>query len=463
MNPQAPKLSTQILEEASDWFVDFSEGTVDAAAREQFDAWLRRSPEHVQAYLKITALWEEAPMLDSGRTLASNELVGRALAETNVVSLSHHGQFFAQSASRGQTGPDELRGQQESAPPGSRASTHGDSSHASPLGGEQQRSTGKGRAKLFAVAASLVGVVAVASTWFYVQRDTYSTVIGEQRSIRLNDGSTVDLNSQSKIRVRFTEHRRNVVLLEGQALFRVAKDVSRPFVVATTDTHVRAVGTQFDVYRKDSGTIVTVVEGRVAVLSGLRSFPLSNPRASSADSQSDDSSRQAASDIALLQMIGKRSAVQSVKDVAHSRSSEDLESENAPAIAPSTLAADTAAVSEPLPAALAPHEGEILLSAGEQVTVSPEVMSQPQRADVAAATAWTQHRIVFHGSPLKDVVREFNRYNERQIVVTDADILSTKISGVFSSTDADSLLKFLRALPNVSVDESGRDIRISRK
>ena len=57
----------------------------------------------------------------------------------------------------------------------------------------------------------------------------------------------------------------NVELVEGQALFRVAKDHARPFVVQTAGIRVRAVGTQFDVYRKASGTQVTVVEGRVAV------------------------------------------------------------------------------------------------------------------------------------------------------------------------------------------------------
>ena len=54
-----------------------------------------------------------------------------------------------------------------------------------------------------------------------------------------------------------------MTLLEGQALFRVAKDKHRPFVVRAGDAQVRAVGTEFDVYRKQTATVVTVVEGRV--------------------------------------------------------------------------------------------------------------------------------------------------------------------------------------------------------
>jgi transmembrane sensor len=59
--------------------------------------------------------------------------------------------------------------------------------------------------------------------------------------------------------------------LQGQALFHVAKDYLRPFIVTSGNAYVRAVGTQFDVDQKTTGTVVTVVEGRVAVVdSALR-------------------------------------------------------------------------------------------------------------------------------------------------------------------------------------------------
>jgi transmembrane sensor len=85
--------------------------------------------------------------------------------------------------------------------------------------------------------------------------------------VRLADGSTVTLNALSEIRVRLSKRERAIDLLSGQALFRVAKDKNRPFIVASGDNSIRAVGTQFDVNQKSSATIVTVVEGRVAVLS----------------------------------------------------------------------------------------------------------------------------------------------------------------------------------------------------
>jgi transmembrane sensor len=96
----------------------------------------------------------------------------------------------------------------------------------------------------------------------------YETNRGEQRILTLEDGSQIELNARSRVRVSFTSTSRAVQLIQGQAFFRVAKDAQRPFTVNSSDALVRAVGTQFDVYRKDSGTTVTVVEGRVLVQSG---------------------------------------------------------------------------------------------------------------------------------------------------------------------------------------------------
>ncbi len=56
-----PALNRQILDEASEWFVDFRVGDVDTAARERFDEWLRRSPEHIRAYWEIAKTYVELP------------------------------------------------------------------------------------------------------------------------------------------------------------------------------------------------------------------------------------------------------------------------------------------------------------------------------------------------------------------------------------------------------------------
>lgn len=113
---------------------------------------------------------------------------------------------------------------------------------------------------------------AVAWHWYDTHvRGVYITAVGEQYMVRLADGSVVKLNALSEIRVHFDDEARYVDLLRGQAFFQVAHDVSRPFWVSTDNTRVRAVGTQFDVYRKPVNTTVTVVEGKVAVAASTAS------------------------------------------------------------------------------------------------------------------------------------------------------------------------------------------------
>lgn len=101
--------------------------------------------------------------------------------------------------------------------------------------------------------------------------ERHATRIGERRVIRLADGSSVSLNTSSVLEVAYRQDRRDVHLLAGQALFRVAKDKNRPFVVAAGGQRITAVGTQFDVRVGDQGAVtVLLVEGKVKVVSSQR-------------------------------------------------------------------------------------------------------------------------------------------------------------------------------------------------
>jgi transmembrane sensor len=85
------------------------------------------------------------------------------------------------------------------------------------------------------------------------------------------------------------------------------------------------------------------------------------------------------------------------------------------------------------------------------------------RANLAAATAWTQHQLVFESATLADVAEEINRYNARQLVIDDAGLNDFHISGVFSSTDPASLVRFLRTRRDIIVNESGDVIHVNRR
>jgi len=122
------------------------------------------------------------------------------------------------------------------------------------------------RSVAWAAAAAVLLVIGTA-LWIYREpADRYVTGIGEQRTVPLADGSVVTLNTATEIRLAFSPQRRDVELVSGQANFEVAKDPTRSFVVTAGDRAVRAVGTQFDVYKTGDKVTVTLIEGKVAVI-----------------------------------------------------------------------------------------------------------------------------------------------------------------------------------------------------
>jgi len=91
------------------------------------------------------------------------------------------------------------------------------------------------------------------------------TAATERRTVSLPDGSSVTLNASTRIETEWLAHERRILLVSGQALFRVAKDKTRPFIVTVGDRTVTALGTAFDVRLDADKVQVTLLEGRVAV------------------------------------------------------------------------------------------------------------------------------------------------------------------------------------------------------
>jgi transmembrane sensor len=122
---------------------------------------------------------------------------------------------------------------------------------------------------VLAVAACVVlalgAVVFFRSSHEKLTVQTYSTDIGEQRHIKLTDGSHIVLDAQSTLRVEFSAHERAFHLM-GQGLFDVAHDPSRPFRVYAAAAVVEAVGTEFNI-RTENVTTVAVLDGVVRLYS----------------------------------------------------------------------------------------------------------------------------------------------------------------------------------------------------
>jgi transmembrane sensor len=217
------------VQRAAEWYEAMSNGEADEAQCGEFVAWVAESPLNSAAYYKITALARETR--EAGREA---RLSGRPLLQDlqpEVMALTEWSSAGAVARPR--------------------------------------RPLMRWTAGLAAAAALLFMTLWVVAD---LRTDRYATPIGEERTVNLADGSVIYLNSQSKIQVVLTDSSRDI-RLEGEALFEVAHDATRPFRVHTREAMVRAVGTQFNVATRRDGTQVAVIEGKVHVSSDRGAVP----------------------------------------------------------------------------------------------------------------------------------------------------------------------------------------------
>lgn len=200
--PREPK---RALDEAADWFTRLSGSSITTAALREFREW-RRDPENRDAYERVERTWAA-----SGR-LAQDPEIRAAIAR---------------SGRRGRAFP--------------------------PWAWPAAAAAG--------VAVAVLGTAAGLA----LRAPAYETGVGEQRVVRLADGSVVRLNALSRIVVRLGARERRVELQRGEALFQVAHDRTRPFRVRADGAEVTAVGTQFDVDRRGPSLEVTLLDGVVRV------------------------------------------------------------------------------------------------------------------------------------------------------------------------------------------------------
>jgi transmembrane sensor len=197
--------------EASTWFARMNADDVSDDDRTRFEAWLRVHSCNAKAYAALSGTWQE--LVESGPLV-------RAVNFGQVMNAA-------------------------SAPPAPRR-----------------------RWAVAAVAAG-IGAIALGGAWnLYKQKEEtrFQTAIGEQVAVALPDGSSFDLNTDSRIWVDYSRRQRVIRLEHGEAYFKVAHDTQRPFWVRAGDYWVRAVGTAFNVYLTPTGVEVTVSEGTVNVV-----------------------------------------------------------------------------------------------------------------------------------------------------------------------------------------------------
>lgn len=338
------------LEQAAAWRVRLAE-SADLHAGE-FSSWLAQDPRNREAWRQVQAPWE---------------VLGQQATAPGVIHLRRAALAHAHDAMRGTLSwPRRFR-----------------------------------RPATLAVAAAAAIAAGAFLFWQQYRPDVYRTGFGERRVVTLADGSQITLDSRSEVTVRYTADARSLTLVEGQARFDVAHDITRPFSVTADGHKVVATGTAFDVDVLGPRLLVTLLKGHVVVL------PKSSP------------------------------TISWVPD--------------APSVGAGSA---TPAGAESLAASAAGDAmGRIYLDPGEQLIMSSSSAPRISHVDIERVTAWERGEIVFDNEPLAGVIQRMNRYGPRHIIVGDDRTADLRISGVFHEGDVDGFVSTIAAYLSVSAHE----------
>lgn len=218
-----PHGSETVREQAAAWFVRMQDAPRDAALQKQLRAWLAADPSHRAEYDALATLWSAAELIPRQRL--------EALCEPAPVR---------------KLPPRRLMP----------------------------------RALAASVAVLALGLGLGWTGWHYQQlnhQGSLQTAFGERRQVDLPDGSHLELNGDTQLQVDFSPARRHIRLNAGEAMFIVAHDSNRPFVVDTAQGSVTVTGTRFDVRLDPAATRVAVEQGSVRVQGNATSLAQLGP------------------------------------------------------------------------------------------------------------------------------------------------------------------------------------------
>lgn len=348
LDPEDP-----IEEVASDWLTLRAEGFSSPQKRE-FDRWCRADPRHAAAVARLEA------------TCALLEKMPRVRAELQpVVEFPVKPRLPAAPVSR----------------------------------------------RVFTPLRVAVGLAAAAAVAFLGIRPfsspppspahVFTTSAGGYERVVLADGSAVELNADTTVRVTLAPQDRRVELVAGEAHFTVAPDPARPFTVSAGGIAVRAVGTAFNVRLATTAVEVLVTEGKVSVAEVERVVP--NALSSSAGRSRDE--------------------------------------RNAP----------TGVRTSGSPTFLTANERTVFTRPSAQLHAAPTVEKIAAEA-LREALSWQERKLVFSETPLRDVVAQFNRRNRLQLVIGDPSIAERPVGGTFAADNVEGFVRLLEGSGAITVE-----------
>lgn len=245
---------------AAEWIVKIDAGEMTAQEYAAFSAWRDASEQHRDAFERLSVLWGAADELEVLNDYAEADKASEILTKTRNSAITK---------------------------------------------------------RVFLTGAVPAGMLAAGAAAFSLQpglfrrtSGTFKTVVGQQKTITLADGSKLELNTNSEVRVTYTELARTVRLVRGELFSDVQSDKNRPFSVVTDMGSVTAVGTSFSVRVREDKVDVMVAEGRVTVAPGgdaVEKAPLTpqeiKPLAASASHTEVDAGYSAVFDTTVEQVV----------------------------------------------------------------------------------------------------------------------------------------------------------------
>jgi transmembrane sensor len=352
------RISDRIAEEAGYWDARLRSPECTEADRVRFAAWRDANPRHREAFERLQAI-----LTTLHRSKARADV--RALRDAAVTAekpRASHGRLFA--AVTGSIAcalacwmilPDHLR--------------------RVPVG------------ELLTMAESLVESQAA---------EIYETGTGQRSTCTLRDGSSVELDAKTRLKVAFNKNTRAVELVYGQALFHVAHNTQRPFIVRAADREITAVGTEFDVRLDATSVRVTLIEGKVKV-----------------------SHDTAAAGTAFLtpgqQLVARLSETPGMSGGGPGATRESA----------------------------LPHAG------------SADTEALIHLVDIEKVTGWRDGRIFLEDSTLPEAVAEMNRHSPLQIIVRDPQLATLRVNGMFRAGEQQAFVSALEQYFPIDAEHRG--------
>jgi len=239
--------------------------------------------------------------------------------------------------------------------------------------------------RFMAIAAAALGALAVVTTLalqtsLAPTTKTFTTATGGHDILALPDGSKIELNTNSTIRVSQIKGERKVWLDKGEAYFKIKHDSARPFIVLVGDHRITDLGTTFLIRRESQSVKVALIEG-----------------------------------LAQYESLGK------------SKQSTRL------------------------------TPGDVLVASAEKFQVSKENAGQ-----LTTGLSWRHGLLIFRYTTLADAAAEFNRYNDRKLVIADPAVGKLKIVGTFATNNVAAFADVAEDVLRLKVTHSENEIRITR-